>query len=56
MNKTGLGDNSAGRVKGEPRVRQGHSRLETAAHGFLFVILVGFLMTLVVICAMVFGL
>ena len=56
MNKTGMGDDSAGRAKREPRVRQEHSRLETTAQGFLFVIFVGLLMTLVVMCAMVFGL
>jgi hypothetical protein len=47
VNKTDLGDDSAGRVKREPQVRQRHSRLETAAQGLLFVILVGLFMTLV---------
>ncbi|MDQ3783869.1 MAG: hypothetical protein M3360_03165 [Actinomycetota bacterium] len=55
MNKTSLGDDFDVRVKREPRVRQGRSRLEGAAQGFLVVLLGGLFMTLVVMYALVFG-
>lgn len=56
MQKTDLRDDSIGRVTGEPQVRQGYSRLETAAQGALLVLLGGLLMALVVMSALVFGL
>ena len=56
MQKADPGDGSTGRATGEPQVRQGYSRLETAAQGALLVLLGGLLMTLVVMSALVFGL
>ncbi len=52
MDKTSLDDDSTSRVKTEPQVRQGYSRLETTAQGALFVLLGGLLMTLVVMSAL----
>lgn len=56
MQRPDLGDGSTDRVMGEPQVRQGYSRLETAARGALLILLGGLLMALVVISVPVFGL